>query len=107
MKEDTVLTPASSTPPSDAEVIERVLELEDTFENSNATEAIKRASQELRMLTPDLAVRLRTALTRISSLERELGASDAALLSIEGPDWDFDDPKHHETQEAARRRRAT
>lgn len=100
--------PASSAPPSDAEMIERVKRAErmrvevGTQHGPWFTEAL------------GLAICLQSALTRISSLERELGASDAALIDIHGlmerefgpPEWAPDHPTA-QAIEAARRRSAT
>lgn len=108
------MTPASSTYPSDAEVIERVQKLHALRLGDYSDVVI-----ELANLTPDLISRLRAALTRISSLERELGASDAALRHFgeiglsAAPTWKIGMATENAVEkfaieiEAARRRSAT
>lgn len=103
------MTPTSSTPPSDAEVIERVLDAEERWDNSNATGEIRQMAAVLKAAAPDLARRLQSALTRISSLERELGASDAALIAV-GREYIYrgeDTGSIRDAIEAARRRSTT
>lgn len=92
------MTPASSMPPSDAEVIEwvssddipalvrRVLALDEQLKAGPDSEARRDTwgllTIELTASAVLIARAYSAALTRISTLERELGASDAALIEF-------------------------
>ena len=98
MKEDTVLTTASSTPPSDAEVIERgetrrwAEVLAANPELGAFFDALSKDVAKLDGIVHALGIEgstvepvdaINALFTRISTLERELGASDAALMVLD------------------------